>query len=71
MPNDLDSERFTLRQTAQARDDFARHRQLKRRWYARRVGGAEARVEELLCSRIVLPPLKPSGAGKGTLGPLS
>ena len=29
--------------------------QLKRPWYARRVGGAAARVEELLCSPIMLP----------------
>jgi hypothetical protein len=32
-----------------------RHCQLKRPWYARRVGGAAARVEELLCSPIMLP----------------
>ena len=29
--------------------------QLKRPWYARRVGGAAARVGELLCSPIMLP----------------
>jgi putative transposase len=31
-----------------------RHCQLKRPWYARRVGGAAARVEELLCSPMLL-----------------
>jgi hypothetical protein len=31
------------------------HCQLKRPWYARRVGGAPARVGELLCSPIMLP----------------
>jgi alpha-ketoglutarate-dependent taurine dioxygenase len=31
------------------------HCQLKQPWYARRVGGAAARVGELLCSPIVLP----------------
>src|SRR5689334_17421908 len=33
----------------------ARYCQLKRPWYARRVGGAAARVGELLCSPIALP----------------
>src|SRR5580704_17788517 len=33
----------------------ARHCQLKRPWYAGRVGGAAARVGELLCSPIMLP----------------
>jgi hypothetical protein len=32
-----------------------RHCQLKRPWYPRRVGGAAARVGELLCSPIMLP----------------
>jgi hypothetical protein len=31
------------------------HCQLKRPWYARLVGGAAARVGELLCSPIMLP----------------
>ena len=48
-----------------------RHCQLKPPWYALRVGGAAARVGELLCSPILLPALKPSGAEKGALGPLS
>src|SRR5262252_284517 len=37
------------------------HCQLKRPWYARRVGGAVARVGELLCSPIMLP--RSSGVG--------
>jgi hypothetical protein len=37
--------------------------QLKRPWYARRVGGAAVRVGELLCSPIMLP-AQASGAGK-------
>jgi len=40
------------------------HCQLKPPWYALRVGGAAARVGELLCSPSVLPALKPSGAKK-------
>jgi len=39
-----------------------RYCQLKRPWYARRVGGAAARVGELLCSPIVLP--RSSRAGR-------
>src|SRR5215469_1661394 len=42
-----------------------RHCQLKPPWYALRVGGAAARVGELLCSPSALPALKPSGAKKG------
>jgi uncharacterized protein (DUF1810 family) len=38
------------------------HCQLKRPWYARRVGGVAARVGELLCSRIMLP--RSSRAGR-------
>ena len=47
------------------------HCQLKQPWYARRVGGAAARVGELPCSPIMLPRLKPSGPEKGTLRPLT
>jgi glycine/D-amino acid oxidase-like deaminating enzyme len=36
-------------------EDPRAHCQLKRPWYARRVGGAAARVGELLCSPIMLP----------------
>jgi hypothetical protein len=35
-------------------DEAGGHCQLKRPWYARRVGGAAARVGELLCSPIML-----------------
>ena len=38
------------------------HCQLKRPWYARRVGGAAARVGEFLCSPIMLP--RSSRAGR-------
>jgi hypothetical protein len=37
------------------REPPAGHCQLNRPWYARRVGGAAARVGELLCSPIMLP----------------
>jgi hypothetical protein len=47
------------------------HCQLKRSWYASRVGGAAARVGELLCSPIALARLSRAGPGKGALGPLS
>jgi hypothetical protein len=47
------------------------HCQLKRPWYARRVGGAAARVGELLCSPIMLPRSSRAGPEKGALGPLS
>src|SRR5262249_45978824 len=40
------------------------HCQLKAPWYALRVGGAAARVGELLCSPVVLPALKRSGRKK-------
>src|SRR5262249_14958108 len=40
-----------------------RHCQLKRPWYAARVGGAAARVGELLLLAYRAAPLKPSGAG--------
>jgi transposase len=40
---------------ARTADSRAGHCQLKRPWYARRVGGAAARVGELLCSPIVMP----------------
>jgi hypothetical protein len=42
--------------------------QLKRPWYARRVGGAAVRVGEPLCSPYYAAPLKPSGAGKWSSG---
>jgi hypothetical protein len=45
--------------------------QLKRPWYAARVGGAAARVGELPCSPIVLPRSSRAGPEKGALGPLS
>jgi hypothetical protein len=48
-----------------------RHCQLKRPWYAGRVGGAAARVGELLCSPIMLPRSSRAGPEKGALGPLS
>ena len=48
-----------------------RYCQLKRPWYARRVGGAAARVGELLCSPIMLPRSSRAGPEKGALGPLS
>ena len=48
-----------------------RYCQLKRPWYARRVGGAAARVGELLCSPITLPRSSRAGPEKGALGPLS
>src|SRR6516164_1435581 len=48
-----------------------RHCQLKRPWYAARVGDAAARVGELLCSPIVLPRSSRAGPKKGALGPLS
>jgi len=41
---------------------FLAHCQLKRPWYARSVGGAAARVGELLCSPIMLP--RSSRAGR-------
>ena len=44
--------------------------QLKRPWYARRVGGAAARVGELVCLPIMLPAQAERGR-KGALGPLS
>src|SRR6516162_8196549 len=47
------------------------HCQLKRPWYAARVGGAAARVGELLCSPTVLPRSSRAGLEKGALGPLS
>src|SRR6516162_4272692 len=47
------------------------HCQLKRPWYAARVGGAAARVGELLCSLTVLPRSSRAGLEKGALGPLS
>jgi hypothetical protein len=56
---------------ASAVDKVARHCQLKPPWYALRIGGGAARVGELFCLPIVLPALKPSGAEKGALGPLS
>jgi hypothetical protein len=52
-------------------DGQTRHCQLKRPWYARRVGGAAARVGELLCSPIMLPRSSRAGPEKGALGPLS
>jgi hypothetical protein len=45
--------------------------QLKRPWYARRVGGAAARVGELLYSPIMLPRSSRAGPEKGALDPLS
>jgi hypothetical protein len=48
-----------------------RYCQLKRPWYARRVGGAAARVGELLCSPIMLPRSSRAGPEKGAPGPLS
>ena len=48
-----------------------RHCQLKRPWYAARVGGAAARVGDLLCSPIVLLRSSRAGPEKGALGPLS
>ena len=47
------------------------HCQLKRPWYAHRVGGAAARVGELLSSPITLPRSDRAGPAKGALGPLS
>jgi hypothetical protein len=47
------------------------HCQLKRPWYARRVGGAAARVGELLCTPITLPRSSRAGPEKSALGPLS
>jgi hypothetical protein len=46
------------------------HCQFKRPWYAARVGGAAARLGELLCSPIVLPRSSRGGPEKGALGPL-
>jgi hypothetical protein len=48
---------------------IAGHCQLKLPWYALPVGGAAARVGELLCSPIVSPALKRSGAEKAVLVP--
>jgi hypothetical protein len=46
------------------------HCQLKRPWYARRVsGGSSGRGTPLIA--YYAAPLKPSGAGKGALSPLS
>ena len=45
--------------------------QLKRPWYARRVGGAAARVGELRCSPIMLPRSSRAGPEKGAPSPLS
>src|SRR6516162_7960170 len=47
------------------------HCQLKRPWYARRVGGAAARVGELLCSPIIVPHSSREGPEEGALSPLS
>jgi hypothetical protein len=47
------------------------HCQLKRPWYARRVGGAAARVGELLCSPIMLPRPSRAEPQKVALGALS
>jgi glycine/D-amino acid oxidase-like deaminating enzyme len=52
-------------------EDPRAHCQLKRPWYARRVGGAAARVGELLCSPIMLPRSSRAGPEKSALGPLS
>jgi len=47
------------------------HCQLKRPWYARCVGGAAARVGELLCSPIMLPRSSRAGPEEAVLDPLS
>jgi cation diffusion facilitator CzcD-associated flavoprotein CzcO len=47
------------------------HCQLKQSWYARRVGGAAARVGELLCSPIMPPRSSRAGPEKGVLSPLT
>jgi hypothetical protein len=52
-------------------EQVAGHCQLKRPWYAGRVGGAAARVGELLCSPIMLPRSSRAGPEKDALGPLS
>ena len=44
-----------------------RYCQLKRPWYGRRVGGAAARVGELLCSPIILSRSSRAGPEKGAL----
>jgi peptidoglycan/xylan/chitin deacetylase (PgdA/CDA1 family) len=56
---------------AELREYPSRHCQLERPWYARRVGGAAARVGEVLCSPIMLPRSSRAGPEKGALGPLS
>src|SRR3954465_501958 len=48
-----------------------RHFQIMRPGYAPHVGGAAARVGELLCLPIVLPRSSRAGPEKGALGPLS
>jgi hypothetical protein len=53
------------------KDGIIRHCQFKQPWYAARVGGAAARLGELLCSPIVLPRSSRGGPEKGALGPLS
>src|SRR5215467_2533854 len=56
---------IVLGRVAFDRDD--RHCQLKRLRHARRVGGAAARVGELLCSPIMLPRSSRAGPEKGAL----
>jgi hypothetical protein len=51
-----------------AEEGKPRYCQLKRPWYARRVGGAAARVGELSLLAYHAAPLKPSGAGKRRSG---
>ena len=51
----LDADREKIAVQLADLETAERHCQLKRPWYAPRVGGAVARVGELLCSPIVLP----------------
>jgi hypothetical protein len=60
-----------IERLVRASPQWPAHCQLKRPWYARRVGGAAARVGELLCSPIMLPCSSRVGPEKGALSPLT
>ena len=62
---------LTAQQLQQFAEEGWRHCQLKGPWYARSVGGAAARVGEVLCSPIVLPLLSGAGPEEGAPSPLS
>ena len=57
------SEAFVAFDTSKAKHAVG-HCQLRQPWYVRSVGGAAARVGELLCSPIVLPRSNRAGGKK-------